>query len=382
MRVLIAPDSFKEALSANEVAAAIAHGFRAASPAFITTCLPVADGGEGTSSILCDVLKGEWIETATVDALLRPCAGGFAWFPERKLAIIELAEAAGLHKLSAQERNPLHTSTFGVGMLMAQAADLGVQEVVLTLGGSATNDAGTGMAAALGWQFFAESEAITHPKGSDLARITRIEAPDQAISFTCTVLSDVDNPLVGNRGASRIFAPQKGASPEIVEKLENGMQSFAALVARLLPKVAATLAQMHGVGAAGGTAYGAAAFLDAQLKRGAPEVLRLLQFESYLDECDVLITGEGCLDQQTEGGKLIASVAALARERNVPVIAICGVVKLTEPAVLESLGITAAFSLGNGSRPLSEALAATATDLERVGYQVACTLMVGSHLQR
>jgi glycerate kinase len=368
MKILIAPDSFKDALPAEEVAAAIGRGLRNASAKFVLVEMPMADGGEGTARAVSNSPGAEWVETRTVDALLRPVRAGFVWFPEKKMALIELAEATGLQKLVMEERNPLNTSTFGAGLQIKHAIEMGATEILLALGGSSTNDAGAGFAAALGYRFFAENEEVNHPSGKDLSRITSIDSSAAAYltSVKFTALCDVDNPLLGPRGSASIYAPQKGADAQMVAALEKGVDRFSNLVESVLQISARNIA---GAGAAGGCGFGAMAFLNAKLQPGATTILEMLEFEESLSTCDWLITGEGSIDRQTVSGKLLATQGGLARKHKVPAIAFCGRADISSQE-LETLGITAVFPLGNGVRNLPEALAATASDLERLGLQV------------
>ncbi len=371
MHILIAPDSFKDALSANEVAIAMDKGLRMVSPSFTTTLLPLADGGEGSSAILCSALVGEWLSASCTDAHLRPCTGHYAWLPQKKLAIIELAQAAGLQQLAQHERNPLHTSTYGLGLLMKDALARGAEEIMLTLGGSATHDCGTGMLAALGWRFFAESTQIDQPAGADLERITSVLPPAEPLRFRCSVLCDVQSVLAGKQGAAHTYAKQKGASIADIETLERGTQSFAAIADAHANK---RLSLVNGTGAAGGTGYGAMAYLGAQLRPGAEEVLRVTGFEAMLDQADAVLTGEGCFDGQTEQGKLISAIASKCKDAGKPLFVLCGLHKASVQQQ-EAMGIAAVLPLGNGARTLRESIAHTSADLQRVAYQLGRTFM-------
>lgn len=368
MRILIAPDSFKDALSAAQVANHIGSGLKAASSDFLLELLPMADGGEGSAKLVCDVLGGKWILQETVDPLLRPIQAGFAWLPDSETAIVEVAEAAGLQRLKSGERNPMETSSFGTGLQMKQALEMGAKKLILTLGGSSTQDSGTGIASALGFRFFADGYQIQHPKGRDLSKITQILQPENDLLGSCeiTALCDVDNPLLGSRGTATIYAPQKGADSAMVKSIEAGNENIANLVSGFLGE---DIHHHPGAGAAGGIGFGAMAFLRAMLAPGAQKLMEILHFEEKLKQCDWLITGEGKIDHQTASGKLLAAQTAIARNSGVGVIAICGHADIT-PKEIEAIGFTAVFPLGNGTRDIETALAETANDLERVAYQL------------
>ncbi|MCA1763385.1 MAG: glycerate kinase [Flavobacteriales bacterium] len=369
MNILIAPDSFKDALDAANVAEHISKGLKMADPKFEIELLPMADGGEGSAKLVCEIAGGEWVDGKTFDALLRPITAGFAWFQKKNLAIVELAEASGLQGLIGAARNPMRTSTFGTGVQIKQAIERGAKEVLITLGGSATQDSGTGMAAALGFRFYSGNEEIAKPSGGDLEEITRILPPtsDLLRDVKITALCDVDNPLLGDRGTAAVYAPQKGAIAKMVKALERGNQNLSDRVSTFLK--GKEWHKIPGSGAAGGAGFGAMAFLGAALKPGAPEMMSLLHFEEKLARADWLITGEGRIDNQTVHGKLLAAQGKLAAKHGVPVIALCGQADIT-PESMQSIGLTAVFPLGNGARTLTESLRSTGDDLVRMGYQV------------
>lgn len=365
MNILIACDSFKDALDAASVCKAVARGLKTANASFNTRVFPLADGGEGMSEVLDFHLGLQKVQVEVQNPVFKPITATYNLSADGQIAFIEMAQAAGLQLLPAQERNPLQTSTFGVGEMIKNAAGRGVQRVVLGLGGSATNDLGIGMAAALGWQFLDENGAELSPVGGNLGKIARIEAPAEPpfpdIRFE--VMCDVTNPLLGPQGAAAVYARQKGASDESIQILESGAAQVVELAARTHPQAAA----QAGAGAAGGLGFGALFFLNATIKRGIDAIMDLTNFAQQAAWADVVFTGEGRLDSQTAHGKLIAGVIARAQGKRV--IALCGAVEAS-PEDLKKLGLQAAFSIAQKPCTLPEALAATAANLEQTAFQV------------
>ena len=377
MNVLIAMDSFKEALDATSACEAVARGILRAMPGAACRTLPLADGGEGTSAILADKLQAEKVTLTVRDPLLRPLEAAYFYAPAQRTAIVEMAAASGLQLLRPEERNPLKTSTFGTGELIADALQRGAGHILLGIGGSATNDGGMGMAAALGWQFLDAGGQVLPPTGQSLRQIAEIRAAAgpagqlaSGKSARFTLICDVSNPLNGPRGASRIFAPQKGATPAAVEELEAGLRHFAALLSAYFGK---DFSQIPGAGAAGGMGAGAMAFLQASIRQGAEIVLEIMEFDQALARADLVVTGEGKLDAQTLDGKLIHGICRQAALARVPVIACCGTLEL-KPEQLDALGLRAAFSVLKKPQPLSEALNEAAHDLEELAFNVFRTI--------
>lgn len=353
MRILIAPNSFKNCLSARKVGEAIARGIRAARPDIIIDIIPMSDGGDGLVQVLADALPAERVETATRDALGRPLIA--AWLLTPEFAVIEMALASGLARLKgAEEYRPLITSTAGTGLLIRAALDRGCRRIVMGLGGSATVDAGCGMATALGFRLLTERGRPLREGGGALADLERIEtgAADPRLKetrFTC--LLDVQNPLLGPRGASRVFAPQKGATPADVERLEGALSRWAAIARRDL---GADIAVIAGGGAAGGLGAGCVAFLGASLESGAEWVGRQSRLEQAMLPADLVITGEGRLDEQTAFGKVPAFVAQMAQALAKPVVALGGAV--AEGLDLRAIGIRRCMAATPLGTPLATAL--------------------------
>lgn len=323
MKILIAPDSFKESLEAIEVCRAIQSGFRQVFPDAYYTLLPMADGGEGTSDVLSYALDGRWKEITVHDPFMRPIKAKYLLLAEGT-AVIEMARASGLHLLTPAERNPLATSSYGVGELIADALGEGATRIIIGLGGSATNDAGLGMLNALGIKFYDAQDELLVQGGAELAKLTRIDTSDLNPSIANTlfeVACDVTNPLCGELGASAIFGPQKGASPQDVAQLDKALCNFARVCQQQDFDDCQNIA---GVGAAGGLGFALMSFCAAQLQSGFTTVAETLNLSEHIAEADLVITGEGKLDAQTAMGKVAGGISQIAHEHGVPVMAICG----------------------------------------------------------
>ena len=367
MRILIASDSFKDALSAPEVCRSIAAGIRQNQGDADIAVFPLADGGEGTFDVLSFHLDLHTVEVDTFDPLFRPIRASYGLSADGSTAVVELAGASGLQLLARQERNPLHTSTYGTGLLLADAIDKGVSKIILALGGSATNDAGAGMASALGWHFLDDSGREIAATGLGLSQVSRIIPPELVIVPETEVICDVTNPLFGPEGAAFVYARQKGADEFSISVLDAGLRHVARLAAEQLDK--GGLAQMPGAGAAGGAGFGAMAFLGATLRRGADLVMDIAGLDDALAKTDLVITGEGQLDGQTLHGKLVQSICRRAARSGVPVVALCG--RLTaSPEQLAAIGLRAAWSINEVELPLQEMLDKTAENLTRTAAQI------------
>lgn len=366
MRFLLAPDKFRGSLSAAAACAAMEAGIRLVMPNAQVIALPMADGGEGTAELLTHTTQGSWHTTQVNNPLSKPIEAGFGLSADGKIAFIDSAAAAGLALLTLQERNPSLTTTYGLGQLIQQAVRLGASTVVLGLGGSGTTDGGVGLAAALGWQFLYKSGEPFIPTGGTLTEIDRIQPPTMPVSVSFRVACDVQNPLYGPTGAAYMFAPQKGATPEQVELLDQGLRHLDQLVATQL---CLSNAYVPGAGAAGGLGYGLITFLAAKLEPGVDVVLDAVNFDQQLTNTDLVLTGEGKLDQQTAQGKLIAGICRRAGRANVPVVALCGTLDLA-PDDIENIGLLAAFSVLNSPQLLEEAVLTAADDLQQTTFNV------------
>jgi glycerate kinase len=322
-RVVIAPQSFKGSADAVAVAAAIARGVRAVWQNAVVVEMPLADGGEGTVHALVRATGGE-LRTARVrDPLLRDIDAEWGVLGDKKTAVVEMAAANGLPLLKESERDPRSTSTRGTGELILAAAMSGAQRIVIGIGGSATNDGGAGMARAFGYRFFDDRGAELPEGGAALARLARIDGQTdpRLIRPSIDVACDVRSPLLGPEGASAMFGPQKGATPEIVRELDVALTHYADVVERWIGR---SVRDVPGAGAAGGLGAGLLAFLDARLVSGSALVLDAVGFDRRLDGASLVITGEGRIDGQSVYGKLTQAVTTAARAHGVPVVAVAG----------------------------------------------------------
>ncbi|MDE5415388.1 glycerate kinase [Alkalihalobacterium chitinilyticum] len=347
MKIIIAPDSFKGSISAKELCSAIGAGIRPVFPKAELIELPMADGGEGTMENLVHATNGTIINVSVTDPLGRSIPSAYGVLGDEKTAVIEMAQASGLPLLREQERNPLRASSFGTGELILHALDQGYRKFIIGLGGSATNDGGMGMLQALGVKFFMKTGQLIKNDVSDLLQLDEIDLStiDQRLTEAEFVIaSDVTNPLCGPNGASHIFGPQKGATPEMVKILDESLDQYGKVINERLN---INIHSVPGAGAAGGMGAGLIAFLGAKVMSGIDTVMEAVQFESQLDDACLVITGEGKLDEQTLSGKVISGVCKVANYHNIPVIAICGSNELSS-GQLARLGVVAAFSIVSG----------------------------------
>ena len=364
MRIVIAPDKFKGSLTALDAARAIARGFSKSFPGAELLQMPIADGGEGTAEAIQAVFGGEWITVAASDPLGRPIEARYARLPDGT-AVIDMCEASGLWRLQPAEYDPLRANTYGTGQLIHHALRHGALKIFLGLGGSATNDGGIGMAEALGFQFVGADGRPLPAIPANLPSIVRIQPPASPIQAEVVALSDVQNPLTGERGASRVYGPQKGASPELVETLDAHLRRLADLVAHDL---GADFRDTPGSGAAGGLGFGLLSFCRAKIQPGFDTIAGLMQLESRIAESDLVITGEGRLDAQTLEGKGPAGVARQARLHCKPVIAFAG--SIAANAGLERL-FDQTHAITPEGMPLSEALLNAPILMENAAARVA-----------
>ncbi|MET0849061.1 MAG: glycerate kinase [Pseudomonas sp.] len=377
MKIVIAPDSFKDSLSAQGVADAIAQGLAEVWPDAQLVKCPMADGGEGTVESILAACEGELRRTQVRGPLGVSVDAAWGWLPHSHTAIIEMAEASGLQLVPLSKRDACVSSTFGTGELIRAALDAGAQRVILAIGGSATNDGGAGAMQALGVKLLDAQGQILEPGGLALAQLARIdlrEIDPRLGSVRFDIAADVNNPLCGPHGASAIFGPQKGASPEQVRQLDAALAHFAGLCAQALGK---DVQDEPGSGAAGGLGFAAKAFLEAKFKAGVDVVAELVGLAEAVKCADLVITGEGRFDAQTLRGKTPFGVARIAREQGVPVIVIAGTLGEGYQALYEH-GIDAAFALASGPMTLEQACAEAprllqdrASDIARVWRMAA-----------
>lgn len=371
VKVLIAPDKFKGSLSSLEAAEAMARGWLRAWPECTVELSPIADGGEGFADALLVGLGGEWVTVPAHDALGRPILARYAWVPAQRLAVIEMSEASGLWRLTPDERDPLRAQTVGTGELLRDAIDRGAEEVLIGLGGSATTDAGTGLARALGYDFLdGAGRPITDLPGG-LPALSRISTSHRALPRVVAAC-DVENPLLGPRGTAHVFSPQKGATPEIVHFLESALDHLAGIVQRDLH---CDYRAAPGAGAAGGLGYGLLTFAGATVRSGFEIVSEVLDLPGRVAACDLVLTGEGRLDEQTLEGKGPAGLARLARSAGRPVLAFGG-------SIVHSPGLASLFTalcpIVSSPLTLPEAMARGAALLESAAERAATLVRLGT----
>ena len=372
MKILIAPDSFKESLSAEQVAKAIEQGFRQYFPEADFQRIPIADGGEGTLSALVSSNQGE-LKISQVEGPLGDLTEAkWGLINQGKLAVIELAEASGLALVAPEKRQVLAASSYGTGQIIKQALDLGVTQIILCLGGSATNDAGAGIAQALGIQLLDKAGNEIEKGGAALSQLNKINMDNlhpKASQIEWLLACDVDNPLCGPRGASAVFGPQKGATQEEVKTLDTALDNFAKLAKNLTKE---DHSKTQGYGAAGGTALGISLFARPKLEAGIDIVLRTANFEQHLEGTDLVITGEGQMDYQTLHGKAPFGVAKAAKEKGIKVIGISGSLG-ADTSGLEQY-FDAIFDSTRASMPLEQVLAEAEKNLVHLASNIAATL--------
>jgi glycerate 2-kinase len=324
MKVLVAPNTLRGSVDAASASEAIARGFARAIPDAEVVLLPIADGGELTASVLVRALGGTFETRAVTDPLGRPIDAAFGLCDGGKTAVIDAASASGIALIEPGLRDAMRATSYGTGELVRAALDRGCRKFILGLGGSATVDGGAGLMEALGARFLDAGGAPLERGGGALSALFRIDVSGldpRVLSSEIVVACDVDNELLGERGAAAVFGPQKGATPEMVERLERGLAAFATVIERDLGRDVRSL--RHG-GAAGGMGAGIAGILGGRLERGIELVLEAVDFEARLEGCDLLITAEGMLDLQTLGNKGPLGVARAARKHGVPVVVIAG----------------------------------------------------------
>ena len=352
-RIVIASDSFKGSLTSVEVAQSATKGILEVYPDCKVTQVNVADGGEGTVDAVVDTLQGEKITKSVSNPIGKPVDATYGIAGDT--AIIEMAAASGLPLLAAEERNPWVTSTYGTGEMILDAIARGCSKFLVGIGGSATNDAGTGMLQALGFRFFDNNGIlIENCCGGILGEIASIDdtqVPEAIKNAQFTVACDVDTPFCGPIGAAYVFAPQKGASPEMVQQLDEGMASFAKVIEA---KYGIDIVPMAGAGAAGGMGGGFRAFLNATLKKGIDMVLDAIGFDSIISGADLVVTGEGKVDFQTAKGKTAAGVLARAKAQGIPVVAIGGCVEMCDS--LREMGFAGIYPILEEKVPLELAM--------------------------
>jgi glycerate 2-kinase len=375
MKVVIAPDSFKESLSALEVAKAVEQGFREVFPDAEVVKVPMADGGEGLVHSLVNALAGQVITQQVTGPLGDKVEGFFGLIHGGKTAVIEMSAAAGLHLVSLEERNPLKTTTFGVGELILASLDFKIERIILGLGGSSTNDGGAGMAQALGGKLMDVNGCEIGFGGGALENLHSISIEESDVRLKDVVFEvacDVENPLLGEAGASSVFGPQKGATAEMVTVLDQNLRHFASVIESDLGK---SVSEIPGAGAAGGLGAGLLAFLPCQLRKGIEIVVEATGLEEHLRDATLVITGEGKIDSQTIYGKTPIGVAAVAQKHNIPVIALAGSLGKGYEAVYQH-GINTVFSIVPGVTTLDDALKHAHQNIVSTSRNIASLLLM------
>lgn len=373
MKFVIAPDKYKGSLTAFEFCNAVEEGLNMALEKAEIKKMPLADGGDGTIDVVKHYLKGDIVKVKVNDPLFRTIETQYLFSKETRISYIEMAEASGLKLLKESEKNCMLTTTLGTGELIADALQKGAKEIILGIGGSATNDAGIGMASALGFRFLDANKAVLEPKGENLIHIKTIDASGVnplLKNVVVKVACDVTNPLYGKNGAAYIYASQKGASNEDIEALDNGLRNYSKIIQR---QFGIDAQQIEGAGAAGGMGAGSKVFLNAQLISGIDLIKELADFDTNIKGADWVITGEGKLDDQTLSGKTISGVIKSAKAQNVPVAALCGSVNISVNAQKE-LGLNYAVSIVKGISDLEEAIASSYSNLVHAAYNFASIL--------
>lgn len=373
MKFVIAPDKFKGSLTGFEFCDAVEEGLWMVFKDAEIVKMPLADGGDGTIEVVKHYLNGEKVTITVNDPLFRPIEASYLYSSENNIAFIEMAEASGLKLLKESEKNCKSATSFGTGELIGDALKKGAKEIILGIGGSATNDAGMGMAASLGFDFLDVKGKPLEPIGSNLIRVRKISSSGvdaRLKNVKIKVACDVTNPFYGKNGAAHVYAEQKGASEEDIAQLDEGLKNFAQI---LYQKYNIDVQEISGAGAAGGIGGGATVFLNATLASGIQWIKEMADFDSQIKDADWIITGEGKLDGQTLSGKTIEGVITSAKKQHIPVVALCGAVDISM-ADQEKLGLAYAVSIVQGISSLEEALRTSRHNLVQATYNFANVL--------
>ena len=370
MKIVIAPDSFKETLSASEAANAIEAGFLEFFPNAEILKLPIADGGEGTVDVLVSATEGSYFSTNVSGPMGEVVSAKWGMLGDTKTAVIEVAEACGLHLVSIEKRNPMLASSYGVGELILATVDAGAEHIIIGLGGSSSNDGGMGFLRAIGIRFLDISGNQLRGDVSILSSLSDIDLSYidprlKEISFE--VACDVDNPLVGSQGASAIFASQKGADSEMIDQLEIILNHYSSVISRKLNN---DVSLYPGAGAAGGIGYGFKAFLNAELKSGIKIILDKLDFNHHLLNADLVLTGEGKIDSQSDRGKAPIGVIEYAKRHKCRVFIIAGALENSD-TLISNYGIDKAFSVVSSELSIEEAMASPFESLMAISREAA-----------
>ncbi|WP_312947976.1 glycerate 2-kinase [Superficieibacter sp.] len=381
MKIVIAPDSYKESLSASEVAQAIEKGFREIFPDALYVSVPVADGGEGTVEAMIAATQGQEYTAQVTGPLGEPVEACWGISGDGTTAFIEMAAASGLALVPPSQRNPLITTSRGTGELILQALEHGARNIIIGIGGSATNDGGAGMVQALGAKLRDAQGTDIGNGGGSLINLDSIDitALDPRLrECTIRVACDVTNPLTGEKGASRVFGPQKGATEERIIELDRNLDHYANIIKKSLD---VDVKQVPGAGAAGGMGAALMAFLGAELRSGIEIVTQALNLEEHIHDCTWVVTGEGRIDSQSINGKVPVGVARVAKKYDKPVIGIAGSLT-SDVGIVHQYGIDAVFSVLTSIGTLEEAFRGAFDNIYRASRNIAATLQVGMLTER
>jgi len=381
MRILVAPNAFKNSLAATDVAEAIKEGLDESKLHCTVDCFPVGDGGDGTAELLLKYQNGSTITATVHDPLMRRISSSFGLTPDNKTAVIETANASGLRLLRTNELDPLHASSYGTGELIKRSLGRGVSRIIMCIGGSATVDGGVGLMQALGFQFLDKDEKELTNMPETLVNLEKIDfsrVDEKVKQRKIVVLCDVENVLLGNDGAAAVFGPQKGAKPVDVKKLERSLTKLSSIILKQTGKDVPTL---KSGGAAGGMAAGLVAFLNAELVNGIDYFLSFTKFDESLEGKDLVITGEGSIDMQTLNGKGPFGVAKRAKEQSIPVIGLAGSISKEAVEPLRQY-FDVLLSINIEPMELADALLLAPNNLKKTAKAIGDSLAEGGHFNK
>ncbi|MDR0659399.1 MAG: glycerate kinase [Prevotellaceae bacterium] len=381
MRVLVAPDSFKENLDAKQVSAAIEKGIKNADPLSEIQLCPMADGGEGSMQTLVEYTQGSYVDLHVCNPLLTPIPASYGVLGDGETVVVESAATIGLGLLKQEERNPLKTSSYGVGLLIRHAIGSGYRKIVICIGGTATNDGGAGMLQAMGCYLYKNDGKCISTGNQALSEVYGIDTSkmdDLLDGCELILASDVINPLLGANGATYVFAQQKGANEKDLPLLESNLKYYAAIIA----KTAGTdFSSCPGAGAAGGLGFAFMSLMGAKMRKGVELMIELLNVEAAVTEADIIFTGEGSVDFQTSFGKVISGIAALGQKHDKPVAALCGR-KVGDMSELYKAGLTAVFSIADSPMSIEKSMSDAESLLENQAEQVMRLFMRGTTIKK
>lgn len=367
MKIVVATDSFKGSLKADEACEIIADVICEYAPDVQLVIKPMADGGEGTARALIKAVNGRWIHREVMGPLPEmQVDAGFAWFQDGT-ALVEMASASGLELLNPEQMNPLYTTTYGTGELIKAAIEYGARKILLAVGGSATVDGGLGAASAMGWKLLDENDKTIPFGGAGIEKLAKIIMPIDSKLVPIEVLCDCDNPLCGELGAARVYARQKGATDQMVKQLEKGLEHMTDVVRAEFHR---DISDVPGAGAAGGLAAGAIAFFDAKITSGIKTVMSFSNLQAELESADWIITGEGCFDSQSLYGKVVSGIVQSADQSNTRVAILAGQVKV-QPQEYRKIGITTAIACKPDNMSLNNAISHSSALLRQAARHFA-----------